>query len=96
MAGIDQHLRPLAKTDAVDKRRTPVGHIGAVEGWLEELVLEKQPHTDGQSLVHSGESLGHAVLASDDAVPARVVRAVSKPQAEDGRTGRLRHFDALQ
>ena len=95
MAGVDQHLRPLAEPDAMGKRRAPVGHIGAVESRLEELVLEQEPHPYRQGLVHGGESLGHAVLASGDAVLARVVRAVGKPQAEDRRTGRLCHLDAL-
>ena len=43
VAGVEAHDRPLAERDALHVRGAPVGHVGGVEGRLEELVLEHQP-----------------------------------------------------
>ena len=90
--GVDEDLCPLAEPDAMGEGGSPVGHVGAVEGRLEELVLEQHPHTCGQGHVHLTESFGQALLASGETVLTRVIGAVGKPQAQDRGTGRLGHI----
>ena len=48
VAGVDEHLRLRAEAAADQRGRAPVGQVGAVEGGLEELVLDEQPHSVGQ------------------------------------------------
>ena len=43
VAGVDEHLRLRPEPAAHQRRGAPVGQVGAVEGRLEELVLDEQP-----------------------------------------------------
>ena len=44
VARVDEHLRLRAEAAADERGRAPVGQVGAVEGRLEELVLDEQAH----------------------------------------------------
>ena len=50
MARVEAHHGAVTKRRALHVRRAPVGHIGVVEGRLEELVLEHQPLIARQAL----------------------------------------------
>ncbi len=94
--GVDDHLRLVAERLAVEQGGAPVGHVGRVEGRLEQLVLEQHPLAVAQPLVDGGERLGEPVLAGDDVVLARVVGAVGEPELEVPAAGRVHDVDALE
>ncbi len=94
--GVHHHHRPLAEGLAVQQAGAPVGHVGGVEGRLEQLVLEQHPLTGAEPLVDRRQRLRQPVLAGGDVVLARVVGAVGEPQLQVLRAGRVHDVDALQ
>ncbi len=82
VAEIDQHLRLFAELERKRVGRAPVGDIGAVEGWLEELVLDQHAAVFGQVLIGQRKALFKAPFARTQIVLAGVVGAVGEPQAQ--------------
>ena len=82
VAGVDEHLRLRPEPPAEQRRRAPVGQVGAVEGRLEELVLDEQPHARRQRRVELLEPVDEPRVAAAQVVLPGVVRAVGEPEAD--------------
>ena len=96
VAGVEADHRPLAQGAHVRQRRPPVGHVGVVEGGLEELVLQEQALVLAQGAVDAPQRVGEAVLTGRDRVLARVVRAIAEPHFESGGARPVHDVDAAQ
>ena len=95
MAGVYEHLclRPEAAAD--ERGCAPVREVGAVEGRLEELVLDEQPHALRKCRVDLLETVDEARMSLAKIVLAGVVRPVGQPEADDGRVEPGRDLDAF-
>ena len=80
----------------IESRRAPVGQIRAVEGRLEELVLDEEAQPGRERRVELLEARGQACVAPPEVVLARVVRAVGEPEADRGRSDLAGDLDALE
>jgi hypothetical protein len=96
VARVDEHLRARAECAAHERGRAPVGQVGRVEGRLEELVLDEQPHVVRHRRIELLEPHDEPAEAPAQVVLARVVRAVGEPEADVGRADRRRDLDALE
>ena len=92
---VDEHLGLRPEPATHQRRRAPVGQIGAVEAGLEELVLDEQRQPGRQHPVQLLEAVGEPPVARAQAVLPGIVRAVGEPQADERRAGLLRDLDAL-
>ena len=73
VAGVDEHLGLRAEPPAHERCGPPVGQIRAVEGRLEELVLDEEPHPAGQARVQLLEPVDQARMPVTQVVLPRVV-----------------------
>ena len=96
VAGVDDHLGPVAQRHAVRVRGAPVRHVHRVERRLEQLVLQEHPLVRAEPRVHLGQRLGEPVLAGADVVLTRVVGAVGEPQLQIAGPGRVHDVDAFE
>ena len=96
VAGVHENLRLRTEAPADERGRSPVGQIGAVEGRLEKLVLDEQPHPGREGGVELLERVGQPRVARAEIVLARVVGAVGEPEADDRRADFLGDLDALE
>ena len=96
MSGIDEHLRLRAESAADEDGGAPVGQVGAVEGRLEELVLDEEAHSGRQGGIQLSESFEQAAVALPHVVLAGIVRAVCQPDGEDVGAHLRGDVDALE
>src|SRR5215213_9535680 len=80
----------------MDVRGAPVGHIGVVEGRLEEFVLQHESLIGSDPLINRGEALGQSLLPAAEVALPGVVRAVRQPDLEVTRAGLVHDLDALE
>ncbi len=95
MAGIHQHLGLRTQFLRHQERGAPVGQVGGVEGRLEELVLDQQPHTGRQIGIDRLKRFQQAMAATAQIILPGIVRAVCQPETDESRIHGLGDLDAL-
>ncbi len=79
VSGVQTHMGFGPQSVDLDIGGSPVGNIGVVERWLEELVFEDQALILAQTLVDGTQRIVQPVLAGADIDLAGVVGSIGEP-----------------